>query len=481
MPAETRTLPNDFLWGYATASYQVEGAVAEDGRLPSIWDTFSHLPGKTLDGKSGDLATDSYKRWKEDIALMKSYGVSAYRFSLSWSRIIPLGGRNDPINPKGIDYYRNFIQTLLDNGIEPMVTLFHWDLPQALQDKYEGFLSRDIVPDFVNYAKVCFENFGDIVKYWITINEPNVFSILGHCIGGHAPGRTSDRTKSPVGNSLVEPFVSGHNLLLAHAAAVKVFREGQFNKKKDSEICIVINANWGEPWNDSEECKKAAADFRVMAFEWFSHPVYVGDYHPRLRELIGDRLPVFTEDEINSIKGSSDYFGLNHYTTYLVKPRDKPVAENDWQSKLMGEHIEVSFTRPDGTEIGPKAGLSWVRPVPFGFKKLLEFLYSAYGKTIYITENGVICPEERYIPKEQALEDDFRIEYFQGYIDVIIDLQGKVPVGSYIIWSLMDNFEWQEGFTRFGVTWIDFEDDNKRYPKKSAGYIREFMRRTMVD
>ncbi|KAK9474793.1 glycoside hydrolase superfamily [Dipodascopsis tothii] len=470
------SLPSDFLWGYATASYQIEGSPEADGRGLSIWDTFSRLEGTTEDGRNGDMATDSYRRWEEDIKMMKDYGVNCYRFSLSWSRIIPLGGRDDPINPAGIAHYRKFILALRANGIEPMVTLFHWDLPQALQDRYRGFLDREIVLDFSRYARVCYESFGDIVDTWITINEPNIYSILGHCIGAHAPGRSSNHKFSPEGDSLVEPYIVGHNLLLAHAAAVHILRE-EF-PKPSAVITIVINYLWAEPWDDSEDSKQAAADFLDAYGAWFAHPVFKGDYPKRLKEIVGDRLPKFTAEEVEYVKDTADYFGLNHYTTNLIKKRTTPIQEGQYMESLF-PHIENTFTRPDGTDIAPMAGLSWVRPVAWGFKKLLQHLYTTYGKPIYITENGVICPNERDLPREEGLNDQFRIDYFNGYINAIIELQGEVPVKSYIIWALLDNFEWQEGYTRFGVTWVDFDDDNKRYPKKSAYYIKDFMHKAL--
>ncbi|KAK9382679.1 glycoside hydrolase superfamily [Kockiozyma suomiensis] len=474
VPPPAGQLPADFLWGYATAAYQIEGSPEADGRGLSIWDTFSRDPAHTEDGKSGDIATDSYARYEEDIALMKSYGVTAYRFSLSWSRIIPLGGKNDPVNPAGIAYYRKFMKALIANGIEPMCTLFHWDLPQALQDRYTGFCSRDIIEDFVNYAKVCFDNFNDLVNLWITINEPNVYALMGHCLGTQAPGRSSDRKISPEGDSSLEPLIVGHNLLLSHGAIAKLYREGGY-KLPGKKLGIVINVNWGEPYDDTEESLEAAADFMSVTSEWYAHPVYCGDYSERTKRVIGANLPKFTPEEIELVKDSSDFFGLNHYTTYLIRRPSSEISGSNMLMRFMG-NVETTVTYPDGTEIGPKAGLSWVRPVPWGFKKLLKYLYKNYGKDIYITENGVICPNEGSLPYPEILEDDYRISYFRDYVDQIIALKDSVPVKAYIGWSFLDNFEWQEGYTaRFGVTYVDYEDNLKRYPKKSAIYMTEYM------
>jgi beta-glucosidase len=270
-----------------SAAFQIEGSVNEGGRGPSIWDGFSRIPGKTLDGRNGDVATDSYRLWKEDVALLKKYGIKAYRFSLSWSRIIPLGGRNDPVNPTGIKFYSDFIDALLEAGITPFVvcsrsngshfgvlnnafsyqTLYHWDLPQGLHDRYGGWLNKEeIVKDYANYARVCFQHFGDRVKNWLTHNEPWCVAILGYGRGVFAPGRSSDRVRSPDpvdpsavhpllrhgGDSSTEPWIVGHNLILAHAHAVKVYRE-EFKPHQKGEIGITLNGDMAIPWDDSPE------------------------------------------------------------------------------------------------------------------------------------------------------------------------------------------------------------------------------------
>jgi beta-glucosidase len=261
-------LPKDFLWGFATArfvstrilrrptplqrglglttaktssSYQIEGAPHEDGRADSIWDTFCRIPGKIAGGASGDVACDSYHRTAEDIELLKLTGAKSYRFSLSWSRIIPLGGRDDPVNQKGLQFYVKFVDDLRAAGIEPMITLFHWDLPDELHKRYGGFLNKEeYVKDFENYARVCFEAFGSKVKYWITYNEPWCSSILGYSTGLFAPGRTSDRSKSAEGDSSTEPWIVGHSILIAHGAAVKAYRD-DFKARDGGQIGITLN------------------------------------------------------------------------------------------------------------------------------------------------------------------------------------------------------------------------------------------------
>ncbi|KAF5328439.1 hypothetical protein D9619_013252 [Psilocybe cf. subviscida] len=252
----------------------IEGSTNADGRGPSIWDEFSRTPGKTLDGRNGDVATDSYNRWQEDLDLLQEYGVKAYRFSLSWSRIIPLGGRNDPVNKAGIEWYSRFIDGLLERGIVPFVTLYHWDLPQALHDRYGGWLNKDeIVQDYANYAKVCFEAFGDRVKHWLTINEPWCCAILGYGRGVFAPGHSSDRARSTEGNSATEPWIAalpvarlvGHSIILAHAHAVKIYRE-QFKPTQKGLIGITLNGDWAIPWDNSPEnidAAQHALDFAI--------------------------------------------------------------------------------------------------------------------------------------------------------------------------------------------------------------------------
>lgn len=292
-------------------SYQIEGAAHEDGRGDSIWDTFCKIPGKIADGSSGEVACDSYHVYKADVALLKSLGAKAYRFSISWSRVIPLGGRNDPVNDKGLQYYVDLVDELLANDIQPMVTLFHWDLPQGLHDRYGGLMNKEeYVQDFVSYSKLMFKTLGSKVKFWITYNEPWCSSVLGYSIGQFAPGHTSDRNKSEVGDSSTEPWQVGHNILIAHGAAVKAYRE-EFKEKDGGIIGITLNGDWVEPW-DPEEPKDVEACERKLEFaiSWFADPVYFGEYPASMRKQLGDRLPQFTEEEKKLVKGSNDFYGM---------------------------------------------------------------------------------------------------------------------------------------------------------------------------
>ncbi|KAM0706465.1 hypothetical protein Q7P35_005792 [Cladosporium inversicolor] len=465
------SLPKDFLWGFATASYQIEGAAKEDGRGESIWDTFCRIPGKIADGSSGDVACDSYHVYKEDVALLKSLGAKAYRFSVSWSRVIPLGGRDDPVNDKGLQYYVDLVDELLANGIQPMVTLFHWDLPQGLHDRYGGLLNKEeYVKDFVSYSKVMFKALGSKVKFWITYNEPWCSSVLGYSIGQFAPGHTSDRNKSKVGDSSTEPWQVGHNILIAHGAAVKAYRE-EFKEKDGGVIGITLNGDWVEPW-DPEEPKDVEACERKLEFaiSWFADPVYFGEYPASMRKQLGDRLPQFTEEEKTLVKGSNDFYGMNHYCANYIKHIPTEADPKDFTGNL-----ELLLEDKNGTPIGPETQSPWLRPHAIGFRKLMKWISDRYGRPIiYVTENGTSLKGENDKTRDEILEDDFRVKYFQDYVNAMAEASthDNVDVRGYMAWSLLDNFEWAEGYeTRFGVTFVDYEGGQKRYPKKSAKEI----------
>lgn len=466
----TAVLPKDFLWGFATAAYQIEGAPTADGRGPSIWDTFCAIPGKIADGSSGAVACDSYNRTAEDIDLLKQTGAKAYRFSISWSRIIPLGGRNDPINPAGIAFYKKFVNDLLAEGITPFVTLFHWDLPDALDKRYGGLLNKEeFVADFANYAKICFENLPE-VKHWITFNEPWCSSILGYSTGFFAPGHTSDRTKSPVGDSAREPWIVGHNFLIAHGTAVKLYRE-EFKPKNGGEIGITLNGDAVYPWDPEDPLDVAAAERKLeFSIAWFADPVYFGHYPASMVTQLGDRLPKFTPEESALVKGSNDFYGMNHYTANYIRHLTTPPLEDDFLGNL-----ETLFISKSGDCIGPETQSFWLRPNPQGFRDLLGWLTKRYGKPkIYCTENGTSLKGENDLPREQILDDEFRAEYFRGYVGALAKAveEDGVDVRAYLAWSLMDNFEWAEGYeTRFGVTFVDYEGGQKRYLKKSAKVV----------
>ncbi|KAH7116653.1 glycoside hydrolase family 1 protein [Dactylonectria estremocensis] len=465
------SLPNDFLWGFSTAAYQIEGATNRDGRGPSIWDTFCAIDGKIADGSSGIVACESYKRPTEDIALLKSLGATAYRFSISWSRIVPLGGRNDPVNQKGVDHYTKFIDDLLDAGITPFITLVHLDPPDGLEKRYGGLLNKEEFPrDFENYARIMFRAIPKC-KHWITFNEPWCASIYGYNSGLFAPGRTSDRSKSAVGDSAREPWIVGHNIILAHALAVKAYRE-DFKPNQGGEIGITLSGDATYPW-DSEDNKDIEACDRKLEFTiaWFADPIYFGEYPVSMRKQLGNRLPTFTPEEAALVKGSNDFYGMNHYTANYIKHKVGSPSDDDFLG-----NVEALFSSKSGECIGPPTQSAWLHPNPQGFRDLLNWLSERYEyPKIYVTENGTSLKGENQMRLEQVIEDDFRVKYFEDYVKTMAKaaVEDGINVKAYLAWSLLDNFEWAEGYeTRFGLCFVDHENDQKRCPKKSAKSLK---------
>lgn len=472
-------LRKDFYHGYATAAAQIEGAWDKDGKGLSIWDTFAHTPGKIKDGSTADDATRAYDFFKDDVALMKSYGVNSYRFSLSWSRIIPLGGANDPVNEQGIQFYDDLINELVANDITPFVTLFHWDTPQALEDRYGGMLNQEAyTPDFLRYAQVCFSRFGDRVKHWITYNEPGVYTLAGYAAGVHAPGRSSFRELNQEGDSSTEPFIVAHTELITHARAARMYQQ-DFQPTQHGTIGITLHGNWSEPWDVKDPADVEAAE-RAREFEiaWFADPLYgTGpvDYPASMRKQLGDRLPMFTEEEKRLVRGSSEFYGMNTYTSFYVRQRDGPADINDHKG-----NIESFMENKQGESRGPDSDTAWLATTPWGYGKLLRWIWNRYHTPIYMTENGTTARGEHdWKPKDanDVLNDPHRIDFFRSYLSELAQaVADGVDIRSYFGWTLTDNWEWAAGYTdRFGVTWIDFESkEKKRYPKQSAYFIREY-------
>ncbi|KFH44264.1 Beta-glucosidase 1B-like protein [Hapsidospora chrysogenum ATCC 11550] len=471
----TPSLPPDFEWGFATASYQIEGAVAEDGRGKSIWDTFCHLEPTRTKGANGDVACDHYHRYEEDLDLLVRYGAKAYRFSISWSRIIPLGGREDALNEKGIAFYNKLIDGLIDRGITPWATLYHWDLPQALHDRYGGWLNVDESQrDFERYARVCFERFGDRVKNWITFNEPWIQAIFGYSTGGNAPGRSSTNSQATEGDSATEPWTAGHSQIMSHARAVAAYNQ-DFRARQGGKIGISLNGDFYEPW-DSQSPQDARAAERRMEFHigWFANPIFLKkDYPDCMRQQLGDRLPTFTSSDFQILhKAETDFYGMNYYTSQYARRREEPPSTTDYFG-----NVEELQSNKEGLPVGEESGLHWLRSCPGMFRKHLTRVYRLYGKPIYITENGCPCPGEDEMTRKEAVDDPFRQRYFQTHLDAIaksITEDGSV-ISGYFAWSLMDNLEWSDGYgPRFGVTFTDY-DTLERTPKKSALLLREFI------
>jgi beta-glucosidase len=465
------SLPSDFIWGFATAAYQIEGAIDKDGRGASIWDTFCEKPKKIADGSSGVTACDSYNRTAEDIALLKDLGAKAYRFSLSWTRIIPKGGRDDEVNQAGLDHYAKFVDGLLDAGITPFITLLHWDVPDELDKRYGGLLNRTEFPlDFENYARVCFKAFPK-VKNWITFNEPWCSSILGYSVGQFAPGRTSNRERNDVGDSSTEPWIVGHNLLVAHGRAVKVYRD-DFKPTNGGEIAIVLNGDATYPWDPTDPLDVEAANRKIeFAISWFADPIYHGDYPASMRKQLGDRLPTFTEEEKAFVHGSNDFYGMNHYTADYVKHREGQPPPEDFKG-----HLECTFWNYRGDCIGEETQSHWLRPCAPGFRDLLCWLSRRYGfPKIYVTESGTSVKGENDLSLEEIVKDDVRQRYYNDYVRAMATASALdgVNVRGYFAWSLLDNFEWADGYeTRFGVCFVDYENGQKRHPKNSARSLK---------
>ena len=439
-----RSFPADFTWGFAASAYQIEGAATEDGRGASIWDTFARQPGAIADGSTGDVACDHYRRYPEDVRLMADLGARAYRFSVSWSRVLPTG--TGPVNQLGLDFYERLVDALLGAGIQPLINVFHWDLPQALQER-GGFANRDVVGWFTDYAALLASTLGDRVKDWMTFNEPAVFAFLGHADGIHAPGLRDWPTAIRVAD----------NELRAHAAAAKAIR----GLVRDSKIGVAFDVNQVAPATDSDRDRVAASEWSAARDAWFLDPLFGRGYPTRGLEVHREAGHLEGVDLAEPPAGDLDYLGLNYYR------RDSVRALSD---------------RPFDWEIGAVPGseqtqMGW-HVASDGLSDTLIDLNQTYGpREIVVTENGAAYPDS--IDQDGQVRDVARLGYLARHIAAVSDaLAAGVPVTGYYVWSLLDNYEWSLGYTRrFGLIHVDF-GSQRRTPKDSALWFQRLVART---
>jgi beta-glucosidase len=436
--------PKGFLWGAATSAYQIEGSPLADGAGIGVWHRFAHTPGNTLGGATGDIACDHYRRWAGDIALMRELGLQAYRFSLAWPRIVPEG--RGGINRAGIGFYDRLVDGLLGAGIEPVVTLYHWDMPAALDDR-GGWLNPDSPGWFAEYAAAAFAALGDRVRWWATLNEPWVVMDAGYLFGVNAPGHR---------NRYEAPLVS-HHMLLAHAEAVRLYR----SRGQGGRIGIVVNLEPKDPATAGEEDRAAAARDDAYNNRYHLDPVFFGRYPDELPGIFGDAWPARVEDEAARIREPVDFVGVNYYTRRIV--RHDPDAMLGWRPV---PPPAGSATMATGWEVHP-AGLA----------RALAELRARYGAVpIVITENGGAFPDPPSGPGD-TLDDPLRVSCYREHL---IALRGEMARGAdvrgYFAWSLLDNFEWSSGYSlRFGLVHVDHETQ-RRTIKASGRYYREIIR-----
>ena len=435
---------NGFVWGAATAAFQIEGATQVDGRGESIWDRFAASPGRILNGDTGDPACEHYYRWREDLDLMQSLGLQGYRFSVAWPRIQPDG--RGPANRKGLDFYRGLVEGLLERGITPLATLYHWDLPQALQEQ-GGWASRDLVDRFAEYADIVFAELGDLVHDWITHNEPWVIAFLGHAYGTKAPGARD----WPVA------LRAAHHVLVSHGEAVRRFREAGY----DGRIGITLDLTVVEP--DSPSVEDAAAARRLDGHQnrWFLDPVLRGSYPGDMVELYESQFGPFeaVEDgDLELISQPLDFLGVNFYRPHrVVAGTDDPVL------RITSLELDAEHT-----------AMGWP-VVPSALTELLVWLKRDYGDIpLLITENGAAFDDE--LDGGTVVEDERRLEYVKGHVEAVERARAQgVDVRGYYVWSLLDNFEWEWGYEkRFGIVFVDFPTQ-RRIPKRSALWYRDLI------
>ncbi|XP_068595144.1 lactase-like protein [Brachionichthys hirsutus] len=463
------TFPAGFSWGAGSSAYQTEGAWDKDGKGLSIWDVFSHKKGKIQRNETADSSCEGYYKVKDDVSLIKELKLNHYRFSISWPRLIPTGIKTDHINEKGMQYYDELINHLLENKITPVVTLYHWDLPQVLQEKYGGWQNISMVNHFNEFANLCFERFGNRVKYWITFNNPWSVAVEGYETGEHAPGLRLRGTGA---------YRAAHHIIKAHAKVWHSY-DTQWRRKQKGLVGISLSGDWGEPVDISNQKDIEAAERYVQFYlGWFATPIFHGDYPQVMKDFIGrksvqqglgmSRLPSFSPQEKSYIKGTCDFLGIGHFTTRYITQKNNPSGRSS--SSYFNDRDLAELVDPRW----PDPGSEWLYSVPWGFRRLLNFVKTQYGNPmVYVTENGV---SEKMLCTE--LCDEWRIQYYKGYINEMLKaIKDGVNVKGYTAWSLLDKFEWDEGYSeRFGLYYVDFRSrDKARYPKASVQFYKRII------
>jgi beta-glucosidase len=439
--------PDNFLWGTATSSYQIEGAWQEDGKGESIWDRFAHTPGKIIDGSNGDVACDHYHRWADDIALMKSMGLKAYRFSIAWPRILPNG--TGDVNQAGLDFYSRLVDGLLEADIIPFATLYHWDMPQALQDR-GGWPERATAQAFVEYADVISRHLGDRVKNWITHNEPWCVSFLSHQIGEHAPGWKDNWPAA---------FRAAHHVLLSHGLTAPAIR----SNSADSEVGITLNFTWAEGASRSPADQIAVRWYDGYFNRWFVDPVYGRGYPADMVEaftqtgMMPNGLDFVQPGDMAAIAAPTDFLGVNYYTREVMRAQS--------------EQMPVPTPAREAATL-PRTEMDW-EVYPNGLYSLLCRLYFDYGiPKLYVTENG--CSYSDGPGEDGRVHDARRTDYLrQHFLAAHRAMLAGVPLAGYFVWSFMDNFEWAKGYQqRFGIVWVDYTTQ-QRIIKDSALWYKD--------
>ncbi|RMF18625.1 MAG: beta-glucosidase [Gammaproteobacteria bacterium] len=440
LSAATAKLPSDFIFGVATAAFQIEGATHEDGRTDSIWDTFCRTPGKVKNGDTGEPACDHYHRWPQDLDLIRELGFDAYRLSVSWARVMPEPG---VINAKGLDFYVRLIDGLCKRGIAPWVTLYHWDMPQWLEDR-GGWLNRESAWYFAQYAEAVGKALGNKVAGWCTLNEPFCSAYLGYRWGIHAPGRTG----------LANGLAAAHHLLLAHGLSVPRLREAA----PDSKVGITLNFTPGYPVTPMDQ--GAVEVYNAENGYWFLEPLMTGHYPSIVAKLHAHAMPRILAEDAAILQAPLDFLGINYYSRALVKQSQDP-------DKLY-DTVPAEETGGELTDIG------W-EIYPTGLRDLLLDLQSRYNPPpMYITENGAACAD---VLENGEVQDEQRCRYYRHHLAAVGEaLEGGADVRGYFCWSLMDNFEWAEGYSkRFGLVHVDY-DTQLRTPKASAQMFARYLK-----